>query len=443
MKKFFLIPVLFLSLFFFVSCVDDEDDDLTDTISGDTGNSDPSDTGSADTDTTPSDTTDTTDSGYNPGGDTGADTGSADTGADTGSADTGTDTGSPDTGDSDTGDTTPAPVSCTKISSLKPQSLHYESAGIYRAEIQDALGNDSKDELEIIFQLDGDPKVKTYSLNYDPADPTTYNNGNYETCTECVSISQDISNSGNPAKFLFQESGTLEITEVDSSNGIKGSLNAKLVEVLIKDGRSEPVTNGNCVEIENLVLDNLCVPHCEESWECGDDGCGNPCKTCEGENMGCNGNHQCVEYECAQMSINNLKLTSTSNQINNKKLFFYNDESETKFWLKIQGLSNQGATDLSNMTLLDNCNGKFSEDDTVGTLGWPEANSVCMYVNNSKFYFPNQGKINLSLDSKGNLTAAIIENIRLVETNTTTGQPVDGNSNCIEITNETLSYSAE
>lgn len=438
MKKFFLIPVLLLSLFFFVSCVDDEDDDLTDTISGDTGNSDPSDTGSADTDTTPSDTTDTADSGYNPGGDTGADTGSADTG----SPDTGTDTGSPDTGDSDTGDTAPAPVSCTKISSLKPQSLHYESAGIYRAEIQDALGNDSKDELEIIFQLDGDPKAKTYSLNYDPADPTTYNNGNYETCTECVSISQDISN-GNPAKFLFQESGTLEITEVDSSNGIKGSLNAKLVEVLIKDGRSEPVANGNCVEIENLVLDNLCVSHCEESWECGDDGCGGICKTCEGENMGCNGNHQCVEYECAQITVNNLKLKSTSNQINNKKLFFYNDESETKFWLKIQGLSNQGETDLSNMTFLDNCNGKFSEDDTVGTLGWPEANSVCMYVNDSKFYFPNQGKINLSLDDKGNLTAAIIENIRLVETNTTTGLPVDGNSNCIEITNETLSYSAQ
>ena len=458
MKKFFLIPVLFLSLFFFVSCVDDEDDDIADTISGDTGSNPGGDTDTGDTDPTDPTTDPTAEPTTDPTNPTTDPTNNpTDPTNPTNPTDPTTDPTDPTTN--------PEPVTCTKISSLKPKSLHYESAGIYRAEIQDALGSDLKDELEVIFQLDGDPKAKTYSLNYDPADPTTYNNGNYETCTECVSISQDISND-KPAKFLFQESGTLEITEVDASNGIKGSLNAKLVEVLIKDGRSEPVTNGSCVEIENLVLDNLCVPSCktEDGTDkiCGSDGCGGTCGenngVCQGENMGCSPDQtQCVKYECTKITVNDLSLSSKTSQLENEEFFYVSsfkegDSSEVKhdFWLRLQGLSMMKETDLSTMTFLGNCKGETSLGDK--TDGWPEKNSVCIYIkdinDSNKFYFPTQGgTINITtLESSGKLEAAL-NGIRLVEINTNTyngdvGAAVPGGK-CFEITNETLSYSVQ
>ena len=440
MKKFFLIPVLLLSLFFFVSCVDDEDDDLTDTISGDTGNSDPSDTGSADTDTTPSDTTDTADSGYNPGGDTGADTGSADTG----SPDTGTDTGSPDTGDSDTGDTAPAPgpVTCTGFS-IEPESLRYEYGGIYHADITDVLGGELKDELVIEFRLEGDPQVKTYNLTYDQADTSTYHNRNYLSCDQCVSVFQDIKTDGNPTKRFFQSSGTLDIEEVDPFNGIKGSLTAKLVEVTIaNDGASEPVANGECFEIETLLLDNLCVPDCEGKI-CGSNGCGGSCGTCTEADEGCSADQKsCVKYECDQVTVNAVEFKSSSSQ-RTKELMFYND-ADTHFWLRIQGLSKQGEFDLAGMTLLENCTGKVFEDDPSGATGWPEQNSVCLYIQeNGKFYFPNQGKLNFTkFESNGNLASTVTQGIRLVEISTSDGIPVSGGK-CIEITNESINYTAQ
>ncbi len=470
MKKFLTIISLILAMFLFVSCLEDEEEeDTTDTVSGDTG-SDPSDTGSTDTDTTPSDTTDTSDSNHS--GDTGADTGSADTGsadtgsADTGSADTGSaDTGSADTGSADTGDTgsadtgdtdnTPSdPVNCTGIS-IVPDSFDSTSTwGIYRAEIKEVLGSDSKtDELEIKFRRNDDETLNSgsYSLTYDPANTTDAHNNkqrNYNSCLECVSVFQD----GEQDPKFFQKSGTLNVEEVDESNRIKGSLTAKLEEVTIaeSDGASVPVPNGACLEIET-AFDNLCKPSCKtengKDKICGSNGCGGSCGTCTGENEGCSADQtQCIPYECTKITVNDLSLSSKPNQLEHEEFFYVSsfkegDSPEVRhdFWLRLQGLSMMKETDLSTMTFLGNCKGETSLGDK--TDGWPEQNSVCIYIkdisDSNKFYFPTQGTINITtLDSSGKLEAAL-SGIRLVNINTTDGIPVAGGK-CFEITNDSF-----
>ena len=466
MKKLLTITLLILSALFFAACVEDDDnEEMTDTISGDTQPSgdttpsDPSDTSSSDTGDTGSSDTGSADTGS---ADTGsADTGSADTG-DTGSADTGSaDTGSADTGDTgDTGDTTPTPVECTGFS-IAPDSFHYTYDGIYRADITEVLGSDSiKDELVIEFRLEEDPQVKTYNLTFDQSDTSTYHNRNYQDCDQCVSVFQDVKSDGSPTKQFFQESGSLTVEDMDSSHGIKGSFTAKLVEIKIaSDGASEPVANGACFEIESLIFDNLCVPDCEGKV-CGSDGCGGTCGDydggCPGENEGCSADQtECVTYECEQVTLNDISFAGTKSQLNIDKFFYSSsfkkgDSSDdiNYFWLRITGLSMIKETDLTTMKFLENCKGTTSQGDI--TPGFPESDSVCFYIedksDSNRFYFPNQGTINITditkvSDNKANISATL-SGIRLVETDTITGIAVAGGK-CLEITNETLSYTAE
>ena len=470
MKNLLAITLLIFSTLFFVACVDEDDDEWEDTEysgdtqpSGDTTPSDPTDTGSSDTGTSDTGSADTgsADTGSTDTGDTGsADTGSADTGsADTGSADT----GSTDTG-SDTGDTTPAPdptptpVECTGFS-IEPETFKYnEVKGIYTAKIPD-IGTDEslEDELRISF-----PYAETSPVTAGSYDLNSTNNQNLSTCRECVRVFQDIKADGTPTKQFFQKGGTLTIEQVDSFNGIKGSLKANFMEVTISTDsagdHSIPVNNGACFELESEIsFDNLCVPSCKtadgENKICGSDGCGGFCGenngVCEGENMACSADQtKCEKYECAQVSVNSLYTTSTSNE----KLYYsasFNQttgsetaENKETFTLKIRGLSMKKETDLASMSFTNNC------DATVGgspVPGQPELSSVCMSIQDKsdgyRFYFPKQGTINITtLDSNGNLSAEL-SGVRLVEIDTSNGIPKAGGK-CLDITNETLSYTA-
>lgn len=453
MKKFLMFSFLILALLLLTACVEDEwDDEETDTVSGDTqpsgdtGPTDPADTGDsnpADPTSDPTNpTTDPTTDPTNPTTDP--------------ATDPTTDPTNPTT-DPTTDPTTP--VTCTGFS-IAQDSFRYEY-GVYYADITDVLGSDSlKDELVIEF-VGHEPEKKIYSLNYDPADPTTYNNGNYATCTECVSVFQDIQSSGSPTKRFFQESGTLTIEEIDNFHGIKGTLSAKLVEIsLNSDDESVPVTNGACFEIESeseiIHFDNLCVPSCKtadgKDKICGSDGCGGICGPnngiCEGENMACSADQtQCVEYSCRQVTVKNpmTSLSSTTNQLNNGQFFyissFQENGSETvehDFWLRFQGASMK-TTDLSTMSFLDNCKSKpFESGDP--TDGWPTNNSVCLYIKNGvDFYFARKGTIVTKPNNDGNLEATLSGDIRLVQIDTGTGLDKDGGE-CIEITNTELNY---
>ena len=166
--------------------------------------------------------------------------------------------------------------------------------------------------------------------------------------------------------------------------------------------------------------------------------------------MACSADQKsCEKYECAQVSVNSLYTTSTSNE----KLYYsasYNQtigsETETNkntFNLKIRSLSMKKETNLADMKFINNC------DATVGgspVPGQPELSSVCISIqdksDSNRFYFPNQGTINITtLESNGKLNAELT-GIRLVETNTSNGIAVAGGK-CIDITNETFTYTAE
>ena len=91
------------------------------------------------------------------------------------------------------------------------------------------------------------PEVGTYDLG------SGYN-ANYATCTECVLVYSDWADE-NFTRTFFQESGNLKIESYDeTTNIIKGTLSAKLVEVIIEQDNetyeSTTVPNGACFEVE-------------------------------------------------------------------------------------------------------------------------------------------------------------------------------------------------
>ena len=357
--------------------------------------------------------------------------------------------------------TEPAPVECTGFS-IAPETFTYDPLSYtYHADITD-IGNDDslKDELRISFPYsDISPiEVKTYDLNL----PI---NMNLSSCYQCVRVFQDIQSNGTPKKQFFQKGGNLTIEQVDNFNGIKGSLKANFMEVMIStdsagEDHSIPVDNGACFELESEIsFDNLCVPSCKtangKDKVCGSDGCGGFCGEnngiCLDEDMGCSADQtQCVKYECAQVTINNLSIITSAS---NEKFYYsasYNQTtgSETTsnkntFNLKIRGLSMKKETDLASMSFINNCYAIVGGDPIPGQ---PELNSVCFYIqdksDNNRFYFANQGKINITtLDSAGNLAATLSGGIRLVEINTVDGLPVPGGE-CIDIVNGDLNYNA-
>jgi hypothetical protein len=88
----------------------------------------------------------------------------------------------------------------------------------------------------------------------------TGDNNNYQTCSECLLVFQDIdTGTGNAAKTFFQSQGTLVIdpTTPPGSDPIKMSwTNVILVEVTIDPNTyfSTPVENGDCY---NIVSDTV------------------------------------------------------------------------------------------------------------------------------------------------------------------------------------------
>ena len=470
MKKFFLIFLLVFSLFLFVSCVEDEDEWEDTEYSGDT---------------TPSDT------GYNPDPSDTGDTGSADCGnhtvedgevCDGGAKEcTAIDTGytggyascrtdcsgwdtrecqgtpvNPEPTDPTTDPTNPTtdpttdptnpttdpttdpttPVECTGFS-IVPESFTYDPLTYtYHADISDILGDESlKDELRFEFPA-SDPVAKSYDLD-------SYNNQNYHTCTECVRVFQDIQN-GTPKKQFFQKGGTLNIEKTDSTHGIKGSLKTELIEVTIntdnEGDHSVPVTNGACFEIESILFDNLCVPNCENKV-CGDNGCGGTCDPgCSGDDMVCNEDQTgCIEYTCDKVTVDTL--TAKTIKPNLKRYYYEStytpgtgDPSiSDNLWFRIKYVDGMHTRNFAE-TSWEDC---ADDEQAEGT--------VCIKIfedGSAKRYFPNKGTIDVSsLNTTNGTLNAAISNVRLVEV--TESGAVVPNGKCIEIMNETLSYTAQ
>ena len=160
------------------------------------------------------------------------------------------------------------------------------------------------------YYTDSDPAA-TIEL-YDEIAIGTYDLGNemnlnYSTCTECVRLTDG-------EKKYFQYSGELVVSGLDKDENISGTLTGIFVETYFGGSADEyvstPVAGGSCVKIEAASFDSgVCIPHCEEGWECGNDGCGGMCGSgCDGQ--ACSAEHQCVPFECDQLEIGEFELVA-------------------------------------------------------------------------------------------------------------------------------------
>lgn len=85
-------------------------------------------------------------------------------------------------------------------------------------------------------------------------------NSDYATCTECITLHEDLTNdSSSHKKMFFQNKGTLEITETkENSIESKGKASFRLIETTIdKHYHSIPVDGGKCYEVKNLTWDTI------------------------------------------------------------------------------------------------------------------------------------------------------------------------------------------
>ena len=281
MKKLSFILVIF-ALFIFVGCddantkIDIPDTDTNDTDNPDSDNpdSDNPDSDNPDSDNPDSDNPDSD----NPDSDNPDSDNPDSDNPDSDNPDSDNpDSDNPDSDNPDTDPTNPTdptdpddpvdPEGCTRIS-LNPNFFAY-TKGFYLGQVKNSVLGDASLYDLVIIELRENIENTEYNLE----------NGNYATCKECLTITQDYES--EEPKYYFQESGTIKISNYNSSNyGLKAVISAKLVEVTIdENGNSAPVEGGSCVRIVSQTanaMDNSgktetcanimkCMDSCSES----------------------------------------------------------------------------------------------------------------------------------------------------------------------------------
>ncbi len=176
-------------------------------------------------------------------------------------------------------------IVCTEIT-IKELFLDGEETSTnYYGIINESLGSADKwDGILLQFYLSENETLKTGTY-----DLGTEQNISFAQCTECLFIVEDYDEESElPAKFYFQETGTLNVTEIKEGTGeSKGIMNAKLVEVFLNAVTMDTVKveGGACLELKNQEWNTICTPQCEGKV-CGSDGCYGECGEC-GENETC------------------------------------------------------------------------------------------------------------------------------------------------------------
>lgn len=176
------------------------------------------------------------------------------------------------------GTTFTVPTDCTSIT-IEPFELIAGitgSDGWYGGMTSPALGGDADDYGDFI--LVGDPELTGL------IDLGAGVQANYSTCTACVTVDEDVDDSGESARTYFQAAGTVDLGQT-MLLPIAGSFsNVTLVEVTIDPDTwvSTPVADGACLLIESQSFDVEAPP---EEWICDamyydggdDDGCDCEC----------------------------------------------------------------------------------------------------------------------------------------------------------------------
>ena len=250
MKKFSLIAVLILSLFFFVSCGDGEDEGDTTADTGDTQNdtdqADSGDTNPDPADTDPTDPAEPTDEPTNEP------------------------TGEPTDEPTNPTEPTDEPTEPTEPTNIEPGECpvitigamkvdgSYDSYAYYSGSYAPNTGAATADEID--FEIYSETATGTYDL-------TEGYNVSYSSCAQCILVYEDIiyDNEGyfeGAGKYYYPASGTIT---VNSFSYDSGSLNVTLENIkLIQVTReydsesdrfkSEPVENGSCLVIQDSIL---------------------------------------------------------------------------------------------------------------------------------------------------------------------------------------------
>ena len=376
MKKFLSIALIALSMIVFVAC------------GGSKKDKDNTDTGDTDTDVV--DTTDTSDT--TPAGDT-----------------DNTDSEDPNSEDPDSEAQTDE---CTGISIEWDTLTMYNEGSFYYA------GKDPTVYIEFYQENNKngfDVSEGTYDLG-------TEDNLNYSTCTECVSILKDFveneEGTGTYEKRFFQKSGTLKIETMDNYGNIQGSLSAKLIEVTVDQENnyiSTPVEGGACLKIESASFDTgVCIPNCEEGWECGNDGCGGSCGTCDGQ--ACSADHKCVAFECDTLEVGKFDLISEASLFGT---YYYYDAYTTG-----KGIGSESVPDLLEIgfqvdELETGIVNLTSDMDNIGDAyiflyeDWDDEEYTA-----AKYYFQESGTLNFTEVKEGTFESKGNGSFRLVEIDT-------------------------
>ena len=391
MKKFFVFPILFLSLFFFVSCVEDEDDwgeDVVDTTPGDTGYN-------------PGDT-DTGDSGYNPGGDTDTDTGYNPTDPTNPTTDPEpTNPTSDPTGDPTNPTTDPTPT-CT------PQCTGKSCKD------DDGCGkpcgcNDPKETCTDEGICECIPKCEGKNCG---------DNGCGGTCGECTG-ENEICGVNQTCECVPQCAG-----KQCGDNGCGGVC-------------------GTCQGDNTICNDEQkceCIPSCEGKLCTEENGCGTLCG-CESDEACNQGTGAC--YKCEQITISALpKPTGSSGRQ------YYRLESNAY-------TPNTGDETAEDKFYMDFISSNFSSGNTVdlsqtiskckSSEGTATNNFICIKITEDfttsapKVFVPKTGTLSLETIGSGKLKAKV-NSVRFFETD---GTNFTSDGRCMDITNEYLQYPAE
>lgn len=194
-------------------------------------------------------------------------------------------------------------LECTEV---QISDINISGPNSYEGKISPELGTSLKDVLSVQFYESDSDSGRT-ELKTGAYDLGTGENTNYASCSECVLIYEDVSDS-ETGRIYFQESGTIVVEEAkENSLEVKASLSVRLVEISMDENyNSTPVSDGKCLRIKETSFDTTCYPDCEGKI-CGDDGCGGSCGEGCGPDSYCSEDQtECLSYSCEKVSLDEI-----------------------------------------------------------------------------------------------------------------------------------------
>ncbi|HQO91133.1 MAG TPA: hypothetical protein PLX56_02295 [bacterium] len=189
---------------------------------------------------------------------------------------------------------------CTEFTIETLESIEFDRKYLYNAKISN-IDNESEDFIK--FRFYNEDRSWNYQIEEKVYDLGSIDNSDPYTCMECLWVYSDIIDE-NPQKYYFQQSGTFEVDEAGLIIEAAGTLNARLVEMEIDENEKfVPVSEGDCIEIKNGLINTLCEKQCDGKV-CGPDSCGGICGDgCGNDEYYSEDQTECIEYDCKNVTV--------------------------------------------------------------------------------------------------------------------------------------------